>query len=114
MLPFAAIWRPTAILAVLALGLLGTAMIAPLQGLILRLAGPAPTLALSVNVGAFNLGIAAGSALGGGLVSAGALRWTGLAGAVLSLVALAMTGLVLARPVRHPTPVSPELASGRR
>ncbi|GHF33481.1 MFS transporter [Streptomyces griseoluteus] len=37
-MPFAAAWQPTAVLAVLVLGLLATATIAPLQGLILRLA----------------------------------------------------------------------------
>ncbi len=77
-MPFAATWQPTAVLAVLVLGLLATATIAPLQGLILRLAGSAPTLAVAVNVGAFNLGAAAGSALGGAIVAAGALRWTRL------------------------------------
>ncbi|MEU4821483.1 MFS transporter [Actinomadura sp. NPDC023710] len=96
-MPFAAAWQPTAVLAVLVLGLLATATIAPLQGLILRHAGAAPTLAVSVNVGAFNLGAAAGSALGGLLVAGGALRWTGLAGAVLSLTGLALTYLILPR-----------------
>ena len=95
--PFAVAWRPSAVLAVLLLGLLATATIAPLQGLIMRHAGPAPTLAAAVNVGAFNLGAAAGSALGGLLVSQGALRWTGLAGAVLSLTGLALTSLALPR-----------------
>jgi DHA1 family inner membrane transport protein len=96
-MPFAAAWRPTAVLAVLALGLLATATIAPLQGLILRHAGTAPTLAVSVNVGAFNLGAATGSALGGLLVAEGALRWNGLAGAVLSLTGLALTYLIPSR-----------------
>ncbi|RZU28496.1 DHA1 family inner membrane transport protein [Streptomyces sp. BK022] len=96
-MPLAAAWQPTAVLAVLVLGLLATATIAPLQGLILRHAGSAPTLAVAANVGAFNLGAAAGSALGGAIVAAGALRWTGLAGAVLSLSGLALTYLVLPR-----------------
>ncbi|GAA2801247.1 MFS transporter [Saccharopolyspora taberi] len=96
-MPFAAAWQPTAVFAVLVLGLLATATIAPLQGLILRHAGAAPNLAVSVNVGAFNLGAAVGSALGGLLVAAGALRWTGLAGAVLSLTGLALTYLALPR-----------------
>ncbi|MFC0599418.1 MFS transporter [Streptomyces palmae] len=96
-MPFAVAWQPTAVLAVLALGLLATATIAPLQGLILRHANEAPNLAVSVNVGAFNLGAAAGSALGGALVAADALRWTGPAGAVLSLTGLALTYLILPR-----------------
>ncbi|WP_433226721.1 MFS transporter [Microtetraspora malaysiensis] len=93
LIPFAAVWQPSAVAAVLVLGLLATATIAPLQGLILRHAGDAPTLAVSANVSAFNLGAAAGSAIGGLIVSAGALRWTGLAGAVLSLAGLALTYL---------------------
>ncbi|MFB4289741.1 MFS transporter [Nonomuraea sp. ATR24] len=97
LIPFAAVWQPSAVAAVLVLGLLSTATIAPLQGLILRHAGDAPTLAVAANVGAFNLGAAAGSALGGVIVSAGALRWTGLVGAVLSLAGLALTYLVLPR-----------------
>ncbi|MUN41181.1 MFS transporter [Actinomadura litoris] len=95
LIPFAALWRPSAVAAVLVLGLLGTATIAPLQALILRHAGDAPTLAAAANVGAFNLGAAAGSAIGGVIVAAGALRWTGLAGALLSLAGLALTYLVL-------------------
>ncbi|GAA4602534.1 MFS transporter [Actinoallomurus liliacearum] len=97
LIPFAAVWQPSAVAAVLVLGLLATATIAPLQGLILHHAGDAPTLAVSANVGAFNLGAAAGSAIGGVIVSAGALRWTGLAGAVLSLAGLALTYLALPR-----------------
>ncbi|MEU6676560.1 MFS transporter [Streptomyces sp. NPDC046925] len=96
-MPFAAVWQPTAVLAVLVLGLLATATIAPLQSLILHHAGAAPTLATSANVGAFNLGAAVGSVLGGLLVTAGALRWTGLAGAVLSVTGLALTYLILPR-----------------
>ncbi|MFC0534236.1 MFS transporter [Phytohabitans kaempferiae] len=95
--PVAAVWKPSAIVAVLLLGLLATATIAPLQGLILKHAGAAPTLAVSVNVGAFNLGAAAGSALGGAIVAAGGLRWTGLAGALFSLLGLALSYLAVPR-----------------
>ncbi|RLU92088.1 MFS transporter [Streptomyces griseocarneus] len=97
LMPFAVARQPTAVAAVLLFGLLATATIAPLQGLILRHAGSAPTLAVAANVGAFNLGAAVGSAVGGVLVSAGALRWTGLAGAVLSLMGLLLTYAVLPR-----------------
>lgn len=97
LLPFAVVWQPTAVAAVLVLGLFATATIAPLQGLILHHAGAAPSLAVSVNVGAFNLGAAAGSVIGSAIAAAGALRWTGLAGAVLSLIGLALTRLVLPR-----------------
>ncbi|MFF7652634.1 MFS transporter [Streptomyces sp. NPDC007983] len=96
-MPFAAVWQPTVVLAVLVLGLLATSTIAPPAGPDPAHAGSAPTLAVSVNVGAFNLGAAVGSALGGLLVAAGALRWTGLAGAVLSLAGLALTHLILPR-----------------
>ncbi|MEV5752294.1 MFS transporter [Actinoallomurus sp. NPDC052308] len=97
LVPFAAVWQPSAVTAVLVLGLLATATIAPLQGLILRHAGGAPTLAVAANVGAFNLGAATGSAIGGVIVSVGALRWTGLAGAVLSLAGLALAYLAVPR-----------------
>ncbi|MFF5053465.1 MFS transporter [Micromonospora sp. NPDC000663] len=60
MIPFAVVWQPSAVLAVLLLGLLGTAIIAPLQAMILHHAGNAPTFAVAVNVGAINLGAAAG------------------------------------------------------
>jgi DHA1 family inner membrane transport protein len=95
--PLALMWQPSAVVAVLLLGLLATATIAPLQGLILRHAGAAPTLAVSVNVGAFNLGAACGSALGGVLIAAGGLRWTGLVGALLSLLGLALSYLAVPR-----------------
>ncbi|MFD8914070.1 MFS transporter [Streptomyces sp. NPDC059575] len=96
--PFAVAWQSTAVLAVLLLGLLATATIAPLQGLILRHAQEAPTLAVSVNVGAFQLATAMGSAIGGAVVAAGALRWTGAAGAVLSVLGLVLS--VHALPLR--------------
>ncbi|GAA4219754.1 MFS transporter [Actinocatenispora rupis] len=95
-LPFLAPWRPAAVAAVLLFGLLATATIAPLQGLILRYAADAPTLSVAVNVSGFNLANALGSALGGGLVAAGALRWNGLAGALLALAGLGLSWL--ARP----------------
>jgi DHA1 family inner membrane transport protein len=101
-LPFAAPSRPAAIVAVLALGLLATATVAPLQGLILRHAGDAPTLSVAVNVSGFNLANALGSAIGGGLVAAGALRWTGLAGAVLALAGLGLSYLAAPRSTTTP------------
>ncbi|MEV0146773.1 MULTISPECIES: MFS transporter [unclassified Nonomuraea] len=95
--PFAVAWKPAAVVAVVALGLLSTATIAPLQGLLLRHASAAPALAVSFNVGAFNLGWVMGSMIGGAIVSAGALRWTGLAGALLSLAGLGLSYLALPR-----------------
>ncbi|MET8992936.1 MFS transporter [Nonomuraea wenchangensis] len=89
--PFALGWPVAAVAVVLAFGLLTSATTPVLQSLLLRHAGGAPTLAVSVNVCAFNIGIAAGSALGGGLVAAGGLRWLGLAAAALALAALAVS-----------------------
>ncbi|MFJ5938471.1 MFS transporter [Streptomyces cinereoruber] len=106
--PFAVTWKPTAVLAVLLLGLLATATIAPLQGLILRHAQEAPTLAVSVNVGAFQLATAMGSAVGGVIVAAGALRWTGLAGAVLSALGLAISVYALPRKSKSAKGEAPE------
>ncbi|MGJ0184275.1 MFS transporter [Corynebacterium glyciniphilum] len=80
---------------VLVLGLLSTATIAPLQSLVLRHAGAAPTLSLAVNVGAFNMANAVGSALGGIGVSAGLLRWGGFGGAVFAVAGLILALLVL-------------------
>lgn len=89
---------------VLVLGLLSTATIAPLQSLVLRHAGAAPTLALAVNVGAFNLANAIGAGLGGAVVAAGMLRWGGFAGAVFAALGLLLTALAL----RLPTPANNE------
>ncbi|MFC9250251.1 MFS transporter [Amycolatopsis thailandensis] len=96
-LPFAAPSQPATIVAVLVFGLLATATIAPLQGLILRHAADAPTLSVAVNVSGFNLANAFGAALGGGIVAAGALRWTGLAGAILALAGLGLSWLATSR-----------------
>ncbi|MBN6050677.1 MFS transporter, partial [Nonomuraea sp. RK-328] len=52
----------------------------------------------AVSACAFNIGIAAGSALGGSLVALDGLRWLGLAAAVLSLGALALTYALAERP----------------
>jgi DHA1 family inner membrane transport protein len=105
-LPFLAPSRPAVIVAVLIFGLLATATIAPLQGLLLRHAADAPTLSVAVNVSGFNLANALGAALGGGLVAEGFLRWNGLAGAVLALGGLGLSWLV-ARYSRTTKPSSP-------
>ncbi|WP_406312666.1 MFS transporter [Streptosporangium sp. NBC_01639] len=105
--PFAVLWKPAAVPAVLALGLLATATITPLQGIILRHAGEAPMLAVSVNVGAFNLAIAFGSVVAGVIVAGGGLRWTGLAGAVLSALGLGLSYLAVPRRTAHPAAAVP-------
>lgn len=93
--PLVAGYPVPTVIAVLVLGLLSTATIAPLQSLVLRHAGAAPTLSLAVNVGAFNLANAIGSALGGIGVAAGLLRWGGFGGVVFAVLGLALTALAL-------------------
>ncbi|WP_166972967.1 MFS transporter [Brevibacterium atlanticum] len=80
---------------VLILGLLSTATIAPLQSLVMRHTSAAPTLALAVNVGAFNLANAIGSTLGGLSVAAGLLQWGGFVGAAFAASGLILTALAL-------------------
>lgn len=75
---------------------------------------PALILAVAANVGAFNLGAAAGSALGGAIVTASALRWTGLAGSVLSLTGLALSYLVLPRTGPRSAPAIPQWSHRER
>jgi len=96
-LPWSARSAPGAVAAVLALGLLCTATIAPLQRIILRHAGEAPMLSVTVNVSGFNLAGAIGAMLGGGLVAAGMLPWIGLAGAVLAAGGLGLSFVVVRR-----------------
>jgi DHA1 family inner membrane transport protein len=104
-MPFAAAQPATAVAAVLLLGLLSTATIAPLQTLLLRHASTAPTLAMAVNVGAFNLANAIGASLGGVGVAAGMLQWNGLLGAALAAAGLILAGAALrGRPHRRRVP----------
>ncbi|MGW0432834.1 MFS transporter [Micromonospora sp. NPDC003197] len=83
------------VILTLVLGLLSTATIAPLQTLLLRHAGAAPSLSLAVNVGAFNLANAIGSALGGVGMAAGLLRWGGFGGAAFAALGLLLAGFAL-------------------
>lgn len=80
---------------VLVLGLLSTSTIAPLQALVLRDAGGVPTLALTVNVSAFNLANAIGSAVGGFGIASGLLPWNGFVGAGFAALGLVFAGLAL-------------------
>ena len=103
--PLLAGYRVPMIGLVLILGLLSTATIAPLQSLVLRHAGAAPTLSLAVNVGAYNLAIAIGSALGGVGVAAGLLQWGGFGGAGFAILGLILTTVALrAKPRPDTTP----------
>lgn len=96
--PVAAPFSAPAVLLVLALGLVSTATIAPLQSLVLRHAAAAPTLSVAVNIGAFNLANAVGAGLGGTIVAAGLLRWNGVAAAVFACIGLLLTSLALRAP----------------
>ncbi|MFC4909873.1 MFS transporter [Actinomadura gamaensis] len=90
-------WKVGAVVAVLVFGLLASSLTPTLQSLLLRHAGDAPTLAVSVNVAAFNIGIALGAVVGGAVVSGAGTRWTGIAGTVLSLGGLGLSYLALPR-----------------
>ncbi|RJL35731.1 MFS transporter [Bailinhaonella thermotolerans] len=106
-MPFAVAHQAWAAATVLGLGLLATATVAPLQSLILQRAGSAPTLAVTVNVAAFMLAHAVGSAIGAGVVTVAGLRWTGVAGAVLSACGLLLSYLAAPRRTaaeRQPAP----------
>lgn len=99
-------WKVGAVAAVLVFGLLASSTTPTLQSLLFKHAGDAPTLAVSVNVAAFNIGIAAGSVVGGLVVSEFGTRWTGLAGAVLSVAGLGLSYLALPRPRIRPLDAS--------
>ena len=80
-----------AIATVFAWGVATFALVPSLQARVMSVAGDAPNLAASINIGAFNLGNAIGAALGGGVISAGlGYAWVSIAGA-----AMAGSGLVL-------------------
>jgi DHA1 family inner membrane transport protein len=106
-LPLALTWQPTAVVAVVALGILAAATVAPLQSLLLGHAGAAPTVAVTVNVAAVMLAHAAGAVIGGGIVSVGGLRWIGVAAAVLTAGGLVLS--YLTAPARNSS--TPERAA---
>ena len=58
-----------AVATVFAWGVATFALVPPLQARVMGAASDAPTLASSINIGAFNLGNAAGAALGGGVIA---------------------------------------------
>lgn len=80
-----------AIATVFAWGVATFALVPSLQARVMKVAGDAPNLASSINIGAFNLGNAIGAALGGAVIGAGlGYRWVSIAGA-----AMAGGGLIL-------------------
>jgi DHA1 family inner membrane transport protein len=93
-MPFAV---PTAVLIFL-WGVASFALVPPLQMRVMAAASDAPNLASAVNIGAFNLGNAAGAALGGAVI-AGDLGYpaVALAGALASAGGLALVLLTLRR-----------------
>lgn len=83
-----------ALVTVFAWGVATFALVPPLQARIMLLAGEAPTLASSLNIGAFNLGNALGAALGGQVIHAGlGYPWVSIAGAMMAGGALVLTAL---------------------
>ncbi len=100
LLLFAATMRSPvpAVATIFAWGVATFALVPPLQARVMTVAREAPTLAGSVNIGAFNLGNAAGAALGGAIIAVGAsYAWVSVAGAGMAALALL---LVLAFPMR--------------
>ncbi|QPF76367.1 MFS transporter [Roseateles sp. DAIF2] len=83
-----------AIATVFAWGIAAFATVPGLQMRVLERAGAAPTLASTLNIGAFNLGNAGGAWLGGALLAADwSLRSLPLAAAALALLALALAAV---------------------
>ncbi|HEE4993848.1 MFS transporter [Agrobacterium tumefaciens] len=81
---------PTAVLVFL-WGVASFAVMPPLQMRVMTAAQGAPSLASSVNIGAFNLGNAVGAALGGAVIAAGlAYPFVAVAGAVTAGLGLAV------------------------
>ena len=87
-----------AVATIFAWGVATFALVPPLQAKVMAVAKDAPNLAAAVNIGAFNLGNAAGAAMGGGIIALGlSYAWVSVAGAAMAAVAL---GLVLVFPTR--------------
>ncbi len=80
-----------AVATIFAWGVATFALVPPLQARVMAVASEAPSLAGSVNIGAFNLGNAAGAALGGGVIALGlGYAWVAVAGAAMAGIALAL------------------------
>lgn len=93
LLLFAATMRSAvpAIATIFAWGVATFALVPPLQARVMAVAKEAPSLAGSVNIGAFNLGNAAGAALGGGIIALDlGYAWLSVAGAAMAGMALAL------------------------
>jgi DHA1 family inner membrane transport protein len=95
-------WPVPAIATVFAWGVATFALVPALQTRVMSVAGDAPNLASSINIGAFNLGNAVGAALGGGIIALGlAYPWVSLAGAGAAIGGFVLVALS-ARPRASP------------
>jgi len=93
LLVFAATMRSAipALATIFAWGVATFALVPPLQARVMAVAKDAPSLAASLNIGAFNLGNAAGAAIGGGVIALGlGYAWVPVAGAAMAGVALVL------------------------
>jgi len=80
-----------AVATVFAWGVATFALVPSLQARIMSVAADAPTLASSLNIGAFNLGNAAGAVLGGGVIRLDlGYPWVAVAGAAMAAGALVL------------------------
>jgi DHA1 family inner membrane transport protein len=62
-------WTVPAAISIFAWGVASFALVPPLQTKVLNAAAGAPTLASSMNIGAFNFGNALGAAIGGAVIA---------------------------------------------
>ena len=84
-------WRWPALATVFAWGVATFALVPPLQARVMTAAKQAPSLASSVNIGAFNIGNAMGAALGGGVIAMGLpYPVVSLAGAGMAVIGLVL------------------------
>ena len=98
-------WPIPAIATVFAWGVATFALVPALQTRVMGVAADAPNLASSINIGAFNLGNAAGAALGGGIIALGlGYPWVSIAGAATAVGGLLL--VVLAHRRGPPRPIA--------
>ncbi|WP_419816406.1 MFS transporter [Glacieibacterium sp.] len=88
-----------AVATVFAWGVATFALVPGLQTRVMQVAHDAPTLASSINIGAFNLGNAIGAALGGAVIGLGlGYPWVSVAGAAMAAGALLLVIVTRERP----------------
>ncbi|WP_094509227.1 MFS transporter [Brucella thiophenivorans] len=92
-----------AALTLLIWGIAAFAIVPPLQMRVMQAASEAPSLASSINIGAFNLGNAIGAGIGGAVINAGmSYALVPVAGGMTALVALALIQLSRRVPQTQP------------